>query len=302
MNIFMTGGTGFVGRSLSKLLQGRGHSLKILTRSVRDKNTDGGRVSYIEGDPASYGPWADSLSDCEVIINLAGASIFKRWTSEYKQKLIESRIKTTDNLVKGLAESDSKNALFISTSAVGYYGFHGDEKLDEECSSGDDFLSELAVKWEASADKAKETGAEVIINRFGVVLGKDGGAIPMMKPLFRYWLGSPLGKGSQYFSWVHITDLVNIILFQIENSRLEGPFNCTAPCPVTNRELTKAIASVMKKPLFMPPVPGFAMKLVLGEFADVLLKGQRVIPKKLMDAGYEFRFPEINQALEDVLL
>ena len=301
MNIFITGGTGFVGSALSKSLLEKGHSVKILTRSHSSKKEHSGKLSFIEGSSIQKGRWLNQLSDCDVIVNLAGASIFKRWTSKYKQTLIESRIRTTENLVEGLSARRNDNVLLISTSAVGYYGFHGDEELDESVSSGSDFLASLSVQWEAAANEAKNIGARVIINRFGVILGSEGGAIQMMVPLFKYWIGSPLGTGRQYFSWIHITDLINIILFQIENKNLTGAFNCTAPNPATNTELTRTIASVMNKPLFMPHVPGFMMKLIMGEFADVLLKGQRVIPSRLMDSGYKFVFPEIGSALEDIL-
>ncbi|MGD9157748.1 MAG: TIGR01777 family oxidoreductase [Desulfobacteraceae bacterium] len=302
MEIFITGGTGFVGSVLSESLLEKGHSVKILTRSIRSGNEHSNRLSFVEGDPAQKGQWLAQLAACDVVINLAGASIFKRWTTKYKQTLIESRILTTRNIIDGLSDRKRDNVLLISTSAVGYYGFHGDEQLDESASPGRDFLASLSMEWEAAANDARNSGARVILNRLGVVLGKGGGAIPMMTPLYKYWIGSPLGNGRQYFSWIHIKDLINIILFQIENKGLDGPFNCTAPNPVTNRELTHTIAAVMNKPLLMPPVPGFMMKIIMGEFADVLLKGQRVIPKKLMDAGFSFEFPEIKSALEDIIL
>ena len=301
MNIFITGGTGFVGRALSKVLLDRRHNLKILTRSMGRANGNNEEISYVQGDPVRNDQWVSQLSDSDVIINLAGASIFKRWTEKYKQKLIESRIQTTKNIVKGLSDRKKDDVLLISTSAVGYYGFHGDEELNEGASPGSDFLASLSIEWESAANEAIDYGARVVINRFGVILGNGGGAIPMMIPLFKYWLGSPLGSGRQFFSWMHIKDLINIILFQIENKVQDGPFNCTAPNPVTNRELTRAIASAMNKPLLMPPAPGFFMRLVMGEFADVLLKGQRVIPQKLMDAGYHFEFPDIKSALEDII-
>lgn len=301
MNIFITGGTGFVGKALSKALLDSGHSLKILSRSKRNDTASNGKVSYVEGDPARKGKWLEQLADCDVVINLAGASIFKRWTTQYKQTLIESRIQTTRNVVDGLSDRKKDDVLLISTSAVGYYGFHDDEELDESASPGTDFLASLAIEWEAAANEAQRSGARIIINRFGVILGKGGGAIRMMVPLFKYWIGSPLGNGQQYFSWIHIKDLINIILFQIENKGLNGPFNCTAPTPVTNRDFTTAIASAMNKPLIIPPVPGFAIRLVMGEFAGVLLKGQRVIPRKLMNSEYNFEFPEIKSALDDIL-
>lgn len=301
MDIFITGGTGFVGSALSKRLLENGHSVKILTRNIRTDKDNSLRLHLVEGNSTQKGQWMDQLAGSDVVINLAGASIFKRWTSKYKQELIQSRIRTTGNLVSALAGRKKDNVIFISTSAVGYYGFHGNEELDEDTPGGTDFLAVLSKAWEEAANKALIPGLRVVINRFGVVLGKGGGAIPMMTPLFKYRIGSRLGNGRQYFSWIHLKDLINIIVFQIENRELEGAFNCTAPNPVTNRELTNTIASVMNKPLFMPPVPGFVIKLVMGEFANVLLKGQRVIPRKLMDAGYSFEFPEIKSALEDIL-
>lgn len=302
MNIFITGGTGFVGRALSLALSDRGHKLKILTRSKRENIANNGNITYVEGDPAVKGPWLNQLYDCDVVINLAGASIFKRWTPAYKETLIKSRIDSTRNIVEGLARKEKEDVLLINTSAVGYYGFHDDELLDENAAPGNDFLSSLSKEWEMVALNALSCVARVIINRFGIVLGKGGGAIHMMLPLFRYWLGSQLGNGRQYFSWIHLYDLVNIFIYQIENRSLSGIYNCTAPNPVTNRELTKAIAIAMKKPLIMPPVPGFMLKLVMGDFADVLLKGQRVIPKRLLNEGFSFKFQEINKALDDILL
>jgi uncharacterized protein (TIGR01777 family) len=301
MNIFITGSTGFIGAPLSTALSDKGHRVYALTRSL--KNSEHGKnIIYVDGDPARKGPWLDRLMECDVVINLAGASIFKRWTPSYKETLIKSRIDTTRNIVEGVAKKEKRDILLISASAVGYYGFHDDELLDEKAAPGNDFLASLSKEWEKAALDALSCGARVIINRFGIVLGRGGGAIHMMIPLFRYWLGSRLGNGKQYFSWIHLHDLINIFIYQIENRGLSGLYNCTAPTPVTNRELTKAIANTMKKPLVMPPVPGFMLRFVLGEFGDVLLKGQRVIPKRLMDEGFSFKFPEINTALHDIIL
>jgi uncharacterized protein len=300
MNIFITGGTGFIGKPLSKALSDKGHRIYILTRSLKNP-AHPDNILYVDGDPACKGPWLERLVECDVVINLAGASIFKRWTSAYKETLLKSRIDTTRNIVEGLAKHEKSDLLLISASAVGYYGFHDDKMLDEKAAPGEDFLASLSKEWEAAAMVALSCGARVIINRFGIVLGKGGGAIQMMTPLFRYWLGSPLGNGRQYFSWIHLYDLISIILYQIENTGLSGVYNCTAPHPVTNRELTKAITIAMKKPLILPPVPGFLLKLAMGEFANVLLKGQRVMPKRLTDAGYSFKFQEINTALHDIL-
>ncbi|MBN1904241.1 MAG: TIGR01777 family oxidoreductase [Deltaproteobacteria bacterium] len=301
MNIFITGGTGFIGKPLSVALSGKGHRVYVLTRSSKNPAHDN-NITHVDGDPAIKGPWLEKLMECDVVINLAGASIFKRWTPAYKETLIKSRIDTTRNIVEEIARHKKSDLLLISASAVGYYGFHDDELLDENAAPGNDFLSSLSKEWEMVALKALSYVARVILNRFGIVLGKGGGAIHMMLPLFRYWLGSQLGNGRQYFSWIHLYDLVNIFIYQIENRGLSGIYNCTAPNPVTNRELTRAIASIMKKPLIMPPVPGVMLKLVMGDFADTLLKGQRVIPKRLLNEGYSFKFQEINQALDDILL
>jgi uncharacterized protein (TIGR01777 family) len=301
MYIFITGGTGFIGKPLSAILSGKGHRVYILTRSLKNPAHDN-NIIHVDGDPAIKGPWIERLMECDVIINLAGASIFKRWTPAYKQTLLKSRIDTTRNIVEEVTRHKKSDLLFISASAVGYYGFHDDEILDEDAAPGDDFLASLSKQWERAALDALSCGARVIINRFGIVLGKGGGAIRMMSPLYRYWLGSRLGNGKQYFSWIHLQDLINIFIYQIENSESSGIYNCTAPNPVTNRELTETIASIMKKPLIMPPVPGFMLRVFMGDFASVLLKGQRVIPKRLLYEGYSFKFPELNAALQDILV
>lgn len=300
MNIFITGGTGFIGRPLSNAISNKGHRVYILTRSIKNQAHDN-NIIHVDGDPARKGPWLERLSECDVVINLAGASIFKRWTPAYKETLIKSRIETTRNIVEEIARHKKSDLSLISASAVGYYGFHDDEMLDENCASGDDFLSSLSREWEKAALDALSCGARVIINRFGIVLGRGGGAIHMMMPLFRYWLGTRLGNGKQYFSWIHLNDLINIFIYQIENRGLRGIYNCTAPNPATNRELTEAIATAMKKPLILPPVPGFVLRVIMGEFASVLLKGQRVIPKRLLDEGFKFRYPDINSAILDIL-
>lgn len=301
MNIFITGGTGFIGSVLVKSLLEEKHTVKILTRKTPDNGQPSGSLLYVEGNSSFEGKWMKQLADSDVVINLAGASIFKRWTKKYKETLFTSRINTTRNIAKALSDREKSDVLLISTSAVGYYGPRGDEEIYEDSSHGSDFLSSLAVEWEDSACEAEKSGARVILDRLGVVLGKTGGALEMMKPLFQFWLGSSLGKGTQYFSWVHIKDLVKIFLWQMDNQELKGPYNCTAPHPVRNRELTKAIASAMNKPLLMPPVPGFLLRIVMGEFSSVLLEGQNVIPKRLMDSGFNFQFPGIEQALEDIL-
>ena len=246
------------------------------------------------------GKWQNGLGDYDVIINLAGASIFKKWTKKNKNIIRESRIITTNNIVDGL-KNDVRGTTLLSASAVGYYGFHGDEALQEESPAGTDFLAVLSNEWEKAAQEAEDAGARVVTCRFGIVLGKEGGALRNLIPLYKYWMGSPLGKGDQWFSWIHLQDLVNILLFLIRNTDISGPVNCTAPEPVRNREMTRIIGEVMNKPVFMPSVPGFMIRLILGEFGNTLLNGQRVLPEKLEKAGFLFRFRDFSMALRDIL-
>lgn len=290
-----------MGTALTGRLLDNGHRVKILTRKIKPGPHIPDSLTFVEGNVSSEGEWMKHLTDCDAVINLAGASIFKRWTENYKDTLLNSRILSTENIVQALENRKKDDVVLISASAVGYYGFHGDEKLYEDNPPGSDFLALLSKEWEETACKAEKSGVRVITDRLGVVAGKSGGALGQMIPVFKYRLGSPLGSGQQFFSWIHIKDLTDIFLMQVENRGLRGPFNCTAPNPVTNRELTGTLALVMNKPVFLPPVPGFVLKLVMGEFADVLLKGQRVFPKRLIDSGYNFRFPEIESALRDIL-
>jgi uncharacterized protein (TIGR01777 family) len=301
MRVFMTGGTGFVGTALSRELVNQGHEVSILTRGVSDDQRLPKGVTHIQGDPTEEGPWQGQAAENDVFINLAGASIFRRWTSEAKTLMRESRIRTTRNLVTALEGRKGSDTVLLSTSAVGYYGFHGDEILDEGSPPGDDFLAVLAKDWEKEAIRAEQYAARVLICRFGIVLGRGGGALAQILPLFRKGLGSVLGDGNQWFSWVHEQDLVNIFLFLLEQKSLSGPINVMAPEPVTNRELTKALGKALGKPALLPAVPGFVIKMMKGEFGSVLLKGQRVIPKKLLDGGFHFRFPTIHEALTDLV-
>jgi uncharacterized protein (TIGR01777 family) len=301
MKVFMTGGTGFVGTNLTNKLVEKGHRLTLLTRKIREKHPLPPGADYVEGDPTRPGPWQDRVAEHEVIINLAGTSIFRRWTSPAKKAILESRTRTTQNLVDALSARKGLNTHFFSTSAVGYYGFRGDEDLDEDSPPGEDFLASLSVEWETCAMKAETHGARVVPLRFGIVLGKEGGALKQMIPLFKSYLGSPLGSGKQWFSWIHMEDLTSIYLFLLEKQDIAGPINCTSPNPVRNRELTKVIGEVLGKPTLMPAVPAFAMKMILGEFGSVLIKGQKVIPKRLLDKGFRFHFPLLKGALQDLL-
>lgn len=301
MKVFVTGGTGFIGTYLTHKLVENGHQLTLLTRQIRRDRPLPSGAEYLEGDPTQKGSWQDRVADHEVIVNLAGTSIFRRWTKSAKKAIRESRILTTQNLVDALSSRQGMNTIFLSTSAVGYYGFREDEDLDEESPPGQDFLATLTVDWESIAMKAENFGARVVPTRFGIVLGKNGGALKQMLPMFKWYLGSPLGNGKQWFSWIHIDDLANIYLYLIGEQGFTGPVNCTAPHPVRNMELTKALGEALRRPTFMPAVPAFAMKIIMGEFGSILVKGQKVFPKRLLGKGFHFRFPEMRGALQDLL-
>lgn len=297
----MTGGTGFVGAVLAQNLADLKHEVTVLTRSGSGRTPPPLGVQYLNGDPTQEGDWQEKAAEHDVFINLAGASIFKRWSDEYKELLRDSRINTTRNLVQSLSQRKGKRTILLSTSAVGYYGFRGDEELEESSPPGDDLLSLLCRDWEAEAMRAEDFGARVSICRFGIVLGRGGGALQQMVPIFKMGLGSPFGSGKQWFSWIHLEDLIGIYLFLLREDLPSGPVNCTAPDPVTNEQLTRALGEALKRPTFMPRIPGFALRLVMGEFGSALLKGQRVLPRRLLKAGFRFRFPTLREALEDLL-
>ena len=299
MKVFMTGGTGFVGAYLSRDLAQAGHAITILSRRAQPPAPPRAGISFLTGDPTQEGPWMALVPEHDWIINLAGASIFNRWTEARKQEIMESRERTTRNLVAALAAGDRRQ-LFCSTSAVGIYGPRGEEELTEDSPTEAGFLGEVTRKWEAEALKAQDLGVRVVITRFGVVLGRDGGALSQMAPLFKKFLGGPIGSGDQWFSWIHQADHARAFRFIQENPQISGQVNFTAPHPVRNRELAKALGRALHRPGFMP-APEFMVRLVLGEFADTLLTGQQVLPKRLLDAGFQFKFPTIEAALTDLL-
>jgi uncharacterized protein (TIGR01777 family) len=300
MKILMTGGTGFVGTHLSSRLLREGHAVTALTRSSKEAKGVTPSVSYLGGDPTQKGAWQSAIRDHDVIINLAGASIFSKWTEENKRAIRESRILTTRNLVEGIPPERAKDITLISTSAVGYYGFHEDEVLTEDSPPGDDFLARVAVEWEAEALKAQGNGSRVVITRFGIVLGKGGGALGQMIPAFRKFVGGPIGSGQQWFSWVHMEDLAEALVFLMSRPQISGPVNLCSPNPVRNIDLARALGKALKRPSFLP-APGFMIKLILGEFGSVILEGQRVIPGRLLQSGFVFKYPAIDGALENIV-
>jgi uncharacterized protein (TIGR01777 family) len=299
MKILITGGTGFVGARLTSRFIQAGNEVTILTRSGKLLQQETAGISYLHGDPTQEGPWQDAVKDHDAIINLAGASILSRWTDARKKAIRESRISTTRNIVAGIPSRPEKKITLLSASAVGYYGFCGDEVLTEASPPGDDFLARLVVEWEGEALKAAAKGARVVFARFGIVLGEKGGALGQMIPLFKRYIGGRIGSGKQWFSWIHIIDLAEAFAFLMIHPEASGPVNVCSPHPVRNKELAKALGKALHKPSLIP-APGFMVKLVLGEFGSVILKGQRVIPKKLLDNGFAFQYADIHTALQSI--
>jgi uncharacterized protein (TIGR01777 family) len=300
MKVLVTGGTGFVGGQLIPRLVQDGNEVTILTRSIKGTEKTSPGVSFLQGDPTQKGTWQEAIKEHDVIINLAGASIFSKWTEEYKKVMRESRLSTTRNIVEGIDSSSGKKTTLFSTSAVGYYGFHGDEELFEDSPPGSDFLARMAVEWESEALKAREKGVRVVITRFGIVLGDKGGALSQMIPLFQKYLGGPIGSGNQWFSWIHIQDLVGGFVFLMKHPEISEAVNLCSPNPVRNRDLAKALGRTLHRPSLIP-APGFMIKLVLGEFGSVILEGQRVIPKRLLESGFVYSYPEIDKAIQSIV-
>jgi uncharacterized protein (TIGR01777 family) len=298
MKALITGGLGFVGTQLSNRLLDRQHEVTVVDHSPSPRPYTPKEVKYVFGDTTKSGPWQAEIEEQDVIINLAGASIFRRWTTQSKTIIRDSRILTTRNIVDALP--GKSNTLLCSTSAVGYYGFRGEEHITEDDEPGNDFLARLCVDWEKEAWKAADKGSRVIIPRFGIVLGKTGGALGQMIPAFKAFVGGPLGSGSQWFSWIHMGDLLEAFLFILEEENLSGPVNLCSPNPVRNKELAKALGKVLSRPSCLK-APGFAIRIMLGEFGDVLLKGQRVIPERLLKSGFAFRYPDMTEALQEVI-
>ncbi len=300
MKIAIAGGLGFAGTYLVPRLIKAGHDVTVFdSKKESEFGFDG--ACYVRADLMKEGSWQKFIADNEVIINLAGANIFQRWSDKKKQLIYNSRIQATMNIVNTLPQKGGEVKTLINASAAGFYGFHKDEIIDETASAGKDFLAGICKDWEREALKAEDKGVRVVICRFGTIFGKEGGAFPKLKKIFRLFMGARLGSGKQWFPWVHIEDVAQILTRAFEDESMKGPYNCTSPGGVTNKELTSIMGDVVERPVIIPFVPGIVLRVILGEFGSFIVKGQRVVPAKLVKEGYNFRFPELKTALEDLM-
>jgi uncharacterized protein (TIGR01777 family) len=293
VKVLVTGGTGFLGSALVRALRQQKHDVTILSRRPKGP---GEALWHGRADNTL----AARIEGTDVVVNLAGESIAGgRWTSGRKQAIVRSRVDATSALADAIAQAVRPPAVFLSGSAIGYYGVHDDTALDERSPAGSDFLAHVCVEWErAAASAAPRT--RVVTLRTGLVLDKNEGVLPQMARPIWWGVGGPVGEGTQYTSWIHLHDWVGIALWAIARESVSGPLNLTAPTPVTNAELTQALARALHRPAFLR-APAFALRLVLGEMADaLLLGGQRVVPHKAMSEGYGFQFPQLAGALHDI--
>jgi hypothetical protein len=293
MKILITGGSGFVGQRLCEQLDADGHELFVVSRSPEDaakRLPDGADIRARIADFADAGP--------EAVINLAGEPIAEgRWTDAKKKRIVESRVETTRAVVELCAALETPPKVLVSASAVGYYGDQGDRDVTEQTERNEEWLSDICVQWEAEAHKAAEHGVRVAI---GLVMDEGGGMLAKMLPAFKFGLGAKLGDGSQYMPWIHRDDLVRIIAFLLASDGCEGPYNGSAPNPVTNAEFTKKLAGHLNRPAFLP-APAPALKLAFGEMSRMLLTGAKMLPERITDAGFEFRYPTLDEALNEIL-
>ncbi|MFC4556825.1 TIGR01777 family oxidoreductase [Virgibacillus kekensis] len=293
MNILITGGTGFVGSHLTKELTAKDHHVYILTRSP-DKHNDTERVSHIGYDDQEI----SNLPPIQGVVNLAGDSLFGYWTRKKKETLLSSRINTTQKLIDMIQKMDRKPDVFISGSAVGFYGTSEDLIYTERTTEpGKDFLAKVAVDWEKAASQAEQMGIRTIYTRFGVILGNEG-ALPYMKLPVKLFAGGKIGNGQQWLSWVHIYDVVQLIQFCLFNDHISGPVNVTAPHPKRNKDFTKILADALNRPYWLP-TPAPLIRTIIGEMSMLITKGQFVLPKKVLDSNYQFTYPNLRAALEE---
>ena len=297
MKFLITGGTGFVGSALVDRLLSDGHQVTITSSREFSGRTDRPELVHLTADTTQPGDWQEIVPAQDVIINLAGRSIFHLWSKQYKGEIRDSRVLTTRNLASALPENN-KIVLF-SASGAGYYGDGGEHEKDETSPSGNGFLAEVCREWENEAKSAERKGSRVIIMRFGVILGASGGAIANMKAPFEMGLGGPLGNGRQWFPWIDLEDLIQAIFFLLSRED-HGTYNFVAPGVVRQKEFASTLGRTLHRPAIIPAM-SWAMKLTLGEFGKSLLQGQKVVPKALLQLGYTFLHPELQPALKEIL-
>ena len=297
MNITISGASGFIGRRLLPVFANAGHSIHVLSRHVETRVPSGVRLSV--WDPSKGPPPRLSVESADVVVHLAGEPVAQRWTGAVKQRIRESRGAGTRRLVEALASLSRRPAALISASAIGYYGSRGDEMLDESSAPGSDFLAGVCVDWEREAIAAEPLGLRVAVIRIGMVLDARGGALRRMLPAFQLGIAGRLGTGQQWMSWIHLADLVELFRYAVENP-VHGILNGVSPEPVRNLEFTRLLAAALHRPAAFP-VPEFALKLLFGELAGVLLGSQRVVSRATQAAGFQFRFPQLGPAFADLL-
>ena len=316
MRVFLTGGTGLIGRRLSRLLIARGDTPVILSRQS-DKarlNPSLRGAEIVQGDPGTHGSWESAVDGCDAAINLVGHNVFaNRWSPEIKAKIRDSRVVGTDNLVAAIAGATRRPKTLVQASAIGYYGPTGDEDLTEDCKNGSDFMARVCGEWENAAKPAESLGLRLATVRTGVVLAKGEGALGVMTPLFKWVPGgaAPVGsgknafkpsRGRQWMSWIHIDDIAGIFLMALDNPDANGPINGTTPNPVRNYDFSKELArAVGRRWAFLPfGLPDVMLTLILGEVAEIVTKGQKVLPTKAYKLGYRFEFPVLAEALATI--
>ncbi|NBC10782.1 MAG: TIGR01777 family protein [Planctomycetes bacterium] len=301
MTVAVSGSTGLIGTALVRQLKAAGHTVKPILRHKPDDPT-----TAIHWDQAHGSIDAGAFAGVDAVVHLAGESIIGRWTESKRQRIRDSRVNGTALLSKALASLDpaERPGVLVSASATGYYGDRGDTELNDDAGpgkAGDGFLSEVCIAWEAAADPARDAGLRVVHPRIGMVLAREGGALPTMLPAFRFGLGGTLGSGRQWVGWIHLDDLAGALNACVQDDRLQGPVNAVAPHPVTNQQMTQLLGKVLGRPTILP-VPAFGAKLVFGELAEeLLLASARVLPRKLESVGFDFSYPTMEAALRDLL-
>jgi uncharacterized protein len=301
MNVTLTGATGLIGSKLVRVLRDRGDDVTVLTRSPERAQARLG-VAAVEWDPMAGPAPASALTGRDAVVHLAGEPVAQRWSAEVKQRIHDSRETGTGNLVEGLRAIDAgdRPTALVSSSAVGYYGKHGDEPVTESSPPGDDFLAGVCVAWEREADAAATLGLRVVKIRTGVVLDAGGGALKTMLPPFKLGVGGPVAGGGQYLPWIHVDDLVALYVRALDDRSWSGAYNGSAPEPVTNKAFGKALGHALHRPA-VAPVPGFAIRLLYGDMAEIVTEGQRAIPEHALSDGFSFRHADLDAALRDTL-